>query len=59
MKMLIISDIHGNLPALQAVLKSAGKVDKVICLGDMAGYFPYVNEVIEIISSKQPDLCNG
>ena len=57
MKMLIISDIHGNLPALQAVLKSAGKVDKVICLGDMAGYFPYVNEVIEIISSMNNLIC--
>ena len=57
MKLLIISDIHGNLPALGAVMKAMSKVDKIICLGDIVGYFPYTNEVIEAISSFDNLIC--
>ena len=35
-RVLVIADIHGNLPALEAVL--ADPYDMLICLGDMAGY---------------------
>ena len=47
----IISDIHGNLPALQAVLKEMDreKVSKILCLGDICGYYCFVNEVIDEI----------
>lgn len=39
MKYAIISDLHGNLEALQAVLDDASdKVDSVVCLGDIVGY---------------------
>ena len=34
MKYLILSDIHANLPAFEAVLKDAGQYDKVLFLGD-------------------------
>lgn len=47
----IISDIHGNLPALEAVLadiKSRG-IKNIICLGDLAGYYCGFNEVIDIL----------
>lgn len=57
MRILLISDIHGNLPALNAVFNDAGKVDKVICLGDLVGYYPYVNEVIEIVSPLDNCIC--
>lgn len=57
MKLLIISDIHGNLPALEAVMKAMPEVDKIICLGDVVGYFPYTNEVIEAISSFDNLIC--
>jgi predicted phosphodiesterase len=41
MRILVISDIHGNLAALNAVLdKSRGIWDEVYCLGDMTGYGP-------------------
>lgn len=46
----IISDIHGNLPALDAVLKDisqSNRVNKIISLGDISGYYPFVNECIE------------
>ena len=43
----VISDIHGNLPALHAVIKDMPKVDKILCAGDIVGYNPYPNEVIQ------------
>ena len=45
----LISDIHGNLPALEAVLSSINRehVDTVICLGDIVGYGARPNECIE------------
>jgi diadenosine tetraphosphatase ApaH/serine/threonine PP2A family protein phosphatase len=47
MRVLIISDIHANQPALEAVLKDAGSTDEVWCLGDLVGYGPSPNEAIE------------
>ena len=47
MRVLVISDIHANLNAMEAVLADAGKVDETWCLGDMVGYGPDPNDVIE------------
>lgn len=47
MRILIISDIHANLTALDTVLEHAGQVDAVWCLGDLVGYGPDPNECIE------------
>jgi diadenosine tetraphosphatase ApaH/serine/threonine PP2A family protein phosphatase len=44
---LVISDIHANLPALEAVLADAPPYDAVWCLGDLVGYGPDPNECIE------------
>jgi diadenosine tetraphosphatase ApaH/serine/threonine PP2A family protein phosphatase len=52
---LVISDIHANLTALEAVLSDAGQFDAVWCLGDLVGYGPDPNECIECIS-KLPNL---
>lgn len=51
MKIAVISDIHGNLHALQAVLSDimANEVDMVYCAGDLVGYAPFPNEVINLI----------
>ena len=51
MRLAIFSDIHGNLPALEAVLSDIARlhVDAVYCLGDLVGYAPFPNEVIERI----------
>lgn len=47
MRTLIISDIHGNLTALEAVLEAAKPFDRVWCLGDVVGYGPDPNACIE------------
>jgi diadenosine tetraphosphatase ApaH/serine/threonine PP2A family protein phosphatase len=44
---LIISDIHANLAALEAVLADAPDFDKIWCLGDLVGYGPNPNECVE------------
>lgn len=38
MKILLISDIHGNWPALQAVLAAEPDADQILCLGDLVNY---------------------
>jgi predicted phosphodiesterase len=47
MRVLVISDIHANFTALEAVLKDAGQVDETWCLGDLVGYGPDPNAVVE------------
>jgi len=47
MRILVMSDIHANYTALKAVLKDAGEVDETWCLGDLVGYGPDPNAVIE------------
>ena len=49
MKIAIISDIHGNKEALDAVLKDTGKCDKIFCLGDIAMAGPEPSELVKII----------
>lgn len=50
----IISDVHGNYPALQAVLSrlDAIGVTDVICLGDIGGYYSQINECCEILRQR-------
>ncbi|HEY6041861.1 MAG TPA: metallophosphoesterase family protein [Anaerolineae bacterium] len=47
MRVLVVSDIHSNLAALDAVINAAGQFDRVWCLGDVVGYGPSPNECIE------------
>lgn len=49
MKIGIISDIHGNLEALNVVLERIKGADKRVCLGDLVGYGPNPNECIKIV----------
>ena len=49
MKVGLISDIHGNSPALQSVLAALrDRVDSILFLGDLVGYYPFVNECAEV-----------
>ena len=56
MRYLIISDIHANYAALEAVLADAGPFDKIWCLGDLVGYGPQPNECITRLR-KFPLTC--
>ena len=47
MTYLILSDVHANLEALDAVLAAAGEYDHALVLGDLVGYGANPNEVIE------------
>jgi putative phosphoesterase len=51
MRIITFSDIHSNIPALNNIIKEVEKetVDNVFCLGDLVGYGPRPNEVINKI----------
>lgn len=57
MRILVISDIHANLTALEAVLAHAGEVDETWCLGDIVGYGPDANECVERVRSLPNLTC--
>ena len=57
MRILVITDIHANLNALETVLDEAGKVDDVWCLGDLVGYGPDPNECVERIQQLSNLTC--
>lgn len=57
MRILVLSDIHANLTALEAVLEGAGEVDGVWCLGDIIGYGPDPNECVARIQSLPNLTC--
>ncbi len=54
MRIALFSDIHANLPALEACLKSMDekKPDAIYCLGDLVGYNIWPNEVINVIRKR-------
>src|SRR5512133_3373497 len=58
MRYAILSDIHGNLEALQAVLNdiSGRAIDQILCLGDIVGYYPDPEICIDLIKEKT-NLC--
>jgi putative phosphoesterase len=60
-KTAFISDIHGNYPALEAVLNDIdGKgIKSVICLGDVVGYYSMINEVIEVLRKRRIPTIMG
>jgi len=51
MKIAVLGDIHANLEALKVAYNAAisAKVDKIYHLGDLGGYAPFVNEVVDFI----------
>jgi len=57
MRILVLSDIHANYTALEAVLKDAGEVDETWCLGDLVGYGPDPNAVVEDMREVKNLTC--
>ena len=55
MKYALISDVHSNLPALEAVLEDVDArtdVGATYHLGDLVGYAPWPNEVVVLLRER-------
>jgi len=61
LKLAILGDIHGNLPALQVAYDTAleAKAEKIYHLGDLGGYAPFVNEVVDFLIEHKIEGVQG
>ncbi len=61
MRLAFFSDVHANLPALEAVLADIARVgvDARYALGDLVGYAPWPNEVIERLRAEEIAVVMG
>jgi predicted phosphodiesterase len=59
MRIAVLSDIHGNLPALEAVLADLSPYDAVWQLGDVVGYGPQPNEVVARLADERAGGVRG
>ena len=52
MRIGVVSDVHGNLPALRTALAALGATgyDRLLCPGDLVGYGPMPNECVELLA---------
>jgi putative phosphoesterase len=60
-RIAVVTDIHGNLPALEASLDAIDQigVDAIYCGGDLVGYGPHPNEVCALIEDRQIPTIYG
>ena len=60
MRYLILSDIHANWEALEAVLdRAAGQYEKIVCCGDLVGYGPDPNAIVDWVRSNVAVVIRG
>lgn len=59
MRLLVLSDIHGNLEALEACLDAAPDYDQVANLGDVVGYGGSPNQTVELVRATGPISVRG
>ena len=60
MRYAVVSDVHGNLEALDAVLAdAAGRVDAILCLGDVVGYGADPGACIERLAERAQVITAG
>ena len=61
MRYAIVSDIHANFPAWEAVLADFRecKIEEVVCLGDVVGYGPKPAEVLEAVRAVTGNFVMG
>src|SRR3954466_11748436 len=57
----VITDIHANLPALEAALARIDElgIEQVYCGGDLVGYGPHPNEVVALIAEREIPAIYG
>ena len=61
MRLALISDLHANLAAFEAVLAhlDAQAPDAIVCLGDLVGYGPQPNEVMDLVRKRGIPCVEG
>ena len=59
MRLAVLSDIHSNLPALEAVLEAIGAFDQLWVLGDIVGYGPHPDAVVERLRDMDAIAVQG
>jgi len=61
MRIAVISDIHGNFEALDAVIRKAERLraDHIACLGDIVGYGPYPGECAQYVYKNCATIVRG
>ena len=59
MKILVLSDVHGNRFGLEAVLEYGAECDEVLCLGDVVGYGAHPNECCEMLRERGAICLSG
>ncbi|MCL2774466.1 MAG: metallophosphoesterase family protein [Oscillospiraceae bacterium] len=61
MKLAVMSDIHGNLPALKLVIEDIvkQKADEIYSLGDQVGLFPRLGEVLDLLDEHGVTCLSG
>ena len=59
MRIGLVSDVHANRPALEAVLDDMPAVDEVVCVGDVVGYNPWPAACVERIRSVAAATVRG
>lgn len=58
MKILVISDLHANWPALEAVV-AAESFDRLFVIGDLVSYGPHPREVVEFVQDRADLVVRG
>jgi len=59
MRLGVISDIHSNLPALEAVAADMPAVDGLVCAGDIVGYNPWPADCVEWVRDREVPTVMG
>lgn len=59
MRIGLLSDIHANRPALEAVLDDLSSVDEIVCLGDIVGYNPMPGACVELVRDHADIVVQG
>ena len=59
MQVLILADVHGNEPALTAVLDAVPDVDAVFCLGDIVHFGPDPAGCVDLIRARADQVVRG
>ncbi len=59
MRVAVVTDIHSNLPALEAVLEACAPYDALWVMGDVVGYGPYPDEVVARLRKEHAVAVRG